>query len=214
MAKTLQELYDYIQTEPEIRSLINETVKYLKAEWPPEGSTIQTVYSVKKILTNAQIKTLPSTPVHLIDAPGAGKVIVGLGGLISVASQAGAYTNIAFSGGPGAVLDLIIGNNSNNIFGYAPMALVYAALNGAAPLTKIPLVQIAGSYAASDVEVTTGRVSEGDSKSINVNQFLENQAVSISIWNSPDDNTDAGDFTGGSDDNYMKINLLYTILDL
>lgn len=66
MAKTLQQLADYIATEPEIRSLINETVKYLQAEWPPEGSTEVTVYQRKTILTDAQIKALPSTPQTIV----------------------------------------------------------------------------------------------------------------------------------------------------
>jgi hypothetical protein len=75
MSKTLQQLYDFVGTEPDIRALINETVKYLKEQWPPDGSSIQTVYSRKTTLTDAQFKALVSTPIQLISAPGAGKMV-------------------------------------------------------------------------------------------------------------------------------------------
>jgi hypothetical protein len=75
MSKTLQQLSDYIGTEPEIRALINETVKYLKAAWPPGGSGVQTVYSAEITLTDAQIKALPNTPVQIVADPGDGKTI-------------------------------------------------------------------------------------------------------------------------------------------
>lgn len=52
------------------------------------------VYLAKKTLTDAQIKALPTTPIPIIPAPGAGKLIWPISGRVRLNSTAGAYTVI------------------------------------------------------------------------------------------------------------------------
>src|SRR5688572_11854111 len=46
-------------------------------------------------LTNAQIKALPTTPVNIVDRPGAGKLIQPLQVIMWLNTAGGAYTNLA-----------------------------------------------------------------------------------------------------------------------
>lgn len=52
------------------------------------------LHRVRKALTDAQIKALPTTPIALVSAPGAGYRIKGLGYTLRLNSSAGVYTNI------------------------------------------------------------------------------------------------------------------------
>lgn len=53
-----------------------------------------TVGAEKIILTDAQIKALPSAPITLVPAPGVGKIIYYLNGAWRLDNVAGAYTNV------------------------------------------------------------------------------------------------------------------------
>lgn len=52
------------------------------------------VLSARRVLTNAEVLTLPTTPVEIVAAPGAGKMIYYVGGFVVIDNTAGVYGNV------------------------------------------------------------------------------------------------------------------------
>jgi hypothetical protein len=191
MSKTLQQLSDYIDAEPEIRSLINETVKYLKDQWPPEGSTVQTVYSKKTVLTDAQIKALPTTPIEIVPAPGVNKALNVFCAVIRCDFTAGAYTNIDAD-----YVDL----------GLLPANLPLIVKDPSASVNTIP-------FATADIKNYTlsGQfsISGGYTLALPYSESIfANSAATLWCTNG------LGNFTGGNAANTMSVIVLYSIVDL
>lgn len=57
-------------------------------------SSVQNVLSTAVDLTDAQIKALPTTPIELVPAPGAGKTIMMLGAFVRIDTSNNMYDNI------------------------------------------------------------------------------------------------------------------------
>lgn len=145
------------------------------------------IFSVTVELDNAEILTLPTTPVQIVAAPGADKVIVPLFGLMRV-NIVGAYV------GAGA----------------AALRLMYGASGLASSLLAINLgstgdligsfVSLARFDAEYDPEISSVIVSAND----RVNKSL---AVK-------DDWTGGSDYTGGNAANTMTVTVCYIVLDV
>jgi len=58
-------------------------------------TSVVTIRQATVVLTDAQIKALPTTPVELVAAPGPGKVLIQVGAIAILDSVANAYTNLA-----------------------------------------------------------------------------------------------------------------------
>jgi hypothetical protein len=152
---------------------------------------IQTVYSETVTLTDAQIKTLPTTPITVVPAPGEGFAVFPVSASIIGNNMAAVYTNkdataqILISMGAGELTVLApgdayyLGDNADEWFGDCP------------PLLAVP--EAAGQ--------ATGYGYYRDQ--------IENKA--ISVWAS---NGALGNLTGGNAANSMQVTVHYKIITL
>lgn len=151
---------------------------------------VQTVYSASDTLTDAQIKALPTTPVEIVPAPGAGKRYQLIGGSLKIDSTAGAYTNFSEDAGDG--FNIEAGNMV--LSSLADFAVVGWLLGEAQSST----FEIAGPYMTKPA--TGSRVSTNGSATAD----YENGAMVLTC-----NNGELGDFTGGHADNTGSITVIY-----
>lgn len=158
----------------------------------------------EKILTDAQIKALPTTPVEIVAAPGVGHAILPITSFWIIDASEGAYTNISTDGAyltlaytGGVELCAYIANDSSlsvqdfeNFF-FSATKQIWTLTQGQGflafwgPGTGTGFSQAAGNNA-------TG---------------VENKALNIRGASG------GGNLTGGNAANTLKVALLYTIID-
>jgi hypothetical protein len=169
--------------------------KYLAST---DEDDIITVRKKSVTLTDAHIKALPTTPIEIVPAPGAGKVIQYLGGTIVVALEAD-YTDID--------------DGSAMFFGVATNVVSAYVLDdsGASPAQVNLSNLLAGSGDGvlfvppySDFASGWGLVAAGQSGVTNV----ANQPLTLRL------DFGTGNLTGGDATNTMKVTVLYTIIDV
>lgn len=146
-------------------------------------------------LSDGQIKALPTTPVEILPAPGPGKMIFPIGGIIYF-HWSGNYGNIA----------------SNS-------ALVVAHANGFNLLTAV--FENDGSTSVSNIlnddedymAILTPRSNVGiGSQTISRYDYapnFDNRNITVAAYNGFN-----GNFTGGDPANTIKVTVYYAIVDL
>ncbi len=153
-------------------------------------SQIQVPQSATVTLTDAQIKALPTTPVTVIAAPGAGKAVVPLLATFASNFTAGAYT----AHGEDVFLALFLRtvNGETAVSTYAPASAKFT--NATA---TVHMVGPAAELGTGDLDgVIVG-------PSIDVNDAVE---VVLSGWTQ--------DFTGGDAANTLTVTVVYIVVDL
>jgi hypothetical protein len=159
-------------------------------EFDPGGAVVQTVYSTSVTLTDAQIKALPTTPINILPAPGAG-VLNHIHGALFVASfSAGAYTNLSANPFFQVVWDAE--NNYINATLFAGEEMFLAGNNIAYCLPYMTVTGDAGQPGAAV------RSSAEFGETIN-------RTVDIGAGNVAE-----GDFTGGNVANTLKVTVYYS----
>jgi hypothetical protein len=157
------------------------------------GAVEQTVLSRTVTLTNAQILALPTTPVEIVPAPGAGKILHWATAMVVLDATAGAYT---FNAGALAFWQLFyVGGafpKEGSGFLVPPEAVaekrigwfpIFANENDAEGYLQAPTLTMETDY--------------------------EGQALAIA-----DKYNGRADYTGGNPANSMKVTVLYTVVDL
>jgi hypothetical protein len=164
------------------------------------GASVVTYYSLTKELTDAQIKALPTTPVELVPAPGAGKLIVFHSAVVVRNPLAQAYGNIneydgIFIGYTGTQRQLDAGYWLD---GSASVGSLYNLFNN----------QLANKVIHYDpIGIST---QGGYTLPATINLDTEGVNKGLSIMGM----TSSGNFTGGDPSNTMEVTVNYTIVDL
>lgn len=154
-----------------------------------EGDDLLQVASVT--LTDAQIKALPTTPVEIVAAPGAGKFIAVVYAVLVIDTMAAAYTNIDAEA---AWLALQVdGRSITNRYDELDQGALASTAQAVIILSPLELNNN-GSLNAS----WPGDVSD-----------LANQPL-VAFFN----NGGSGAFTGGDDDNSLKVVVYYVEVEL
>lgn len=152
-------------------------------------------------LTDAQVKALPTTPIQLVAAPGAGFRIQLLQASIS-ANLTGVYTNVNASAY--CVLALAANEISNYI---ANDATTSPILSDATKLFATNTLSTAIFVNFS--QVTTPAANQwGNAVNVNALDF-QNQALNLTV-----NNNGAGNFTGGNAANAFAVHVLYTVVSV
>jgi hypothetical protein len=150
-------------------------------------------------LTDAQIKALPSTPVEIVPAPGAGKALIPFQIVLRM-SIATAYANIGDKAGI-----------ADTLFAFTPLAngsgdWVTASLGGT---NKVAYALLA-PYLYDGAEGIVAPARPNASTDVVANQPI---ALQCSNFNG-EEYTDLGNFTGGHASNTLKVTVFYTIIDV
>ena len=152
------------------------------------GTTEVSILSRSIELTDAQIKAMPSTPIQLVEAPGAGKRIQVVGATVTIDVQAGVYTNIS-----NTTLEFANSVASGKLAFYADMIADDSAIwvGDMWPLGLVQGAAALNAYSYTDLS------------------DVENVALAI---HSP--NELAGNLTGGHANNSMRVTVNYSIVDV
>lgn len=148
------------------------------------------VYQQKVILTDAEIKALPTSYINAIDAPGAGKMLMFISATFRHFFAGGAYTNISANG----VVGVCYGDWDEN-----------ASIHIVMPTSAVDLASLVGIW-SQIVDVGGGSyVLKNPSSGV---ENYENKPLKIFAENT------AGDFTGGNASNALEVTICYAIVDL
>ncbi len=157
------------------------------------ANDVVTVHKASVLLTNDQVKALPSDPYEMIAAPGSGLAIVPIMALAHLHWVAN-YTNIA----AGATMGFSNDNNGQ-LLGIAYQSAVQVSHLLAGSQNNATLFP-QFSYVNADPATTASDLTSAQIENANLTFYLENSFL--------------GELTGGNAGNTLQVVVLYTIIDL
>lgn len=152
-----------------------------------------TVYSEVVTLTDAQIKSLPSSPVEILPSPGADKMILPVSVVVKF-ENSGNYTDIA----PTATLAIVH-------YGYGLLASLSEGYNsGVSNLLANDADMFSVLNPQSSISPTMGMRAD-----YNYPEYFADQGLTLILYNGFN-----GDLEGGDSTNALTITVYYVIIDL
>lgn len=152
------------------------------------GDDIIVVHHQSITLTDAQIKALPTTPIELVDAPGAGVAVVALRFVQRTDAMAGAYSNVNAA----ALFNYSYGNTGN-------------------PFLDLPAGGITANRLTDDAGIAfdmfNGWWQTVGNSWDDVSDFVD-QPLRFDAFNDSD-----GNFTGGHASNSLTLWVVYVLLN-
>ena len=149
-------------------------------------------------LTDAQIKVLPTTPVELVEAQGADKIILPVYANLVADFRNGAYTNIG-SSFTELFLSYQLGNFALILTTDDATGSFFTTLLTTTNIVRIGFVIQAANYREDWGQVISeNRLTPDDA----------NKALSIEV------SSDAGNLTGGHTANTLRVSVAYLVLNL
>ncbi len=164
------------------------------------STQIPLVIATTITLTNDQILALPNSPVEVVPAPGAGKMIFPMGGFFRFDFSAGPYTNVGTQAVTNWVMDA--DGDYDECFSETPLH----RLDGGESNTTV--FGNTGPYTAPD---GGGNPHGADFNGPNAD--WENKPLSFAVYNTSGDGS-LGNFTGGNAANSAKLTVIYVVLDV
>jgi hypothetical protein len=189
----------YTDRDSGITYVRKATTKVAATDWQAGGGTATevTVYQLKTIITDAQIKAMPTTSVELIPAPGEGKMIVMYPPFLKSSLSAGAYGGTNVSGDYFAIC-----YSGHGIIAALPNSTPWPFFNtffaGGDKAVLLPLTD--AQYDADWTGMLP--ISIGSFANYNNRSIIATMSVA------------GGDLTGGDPANTIDITLFYSIVDL
>lgn len=151
-----------------------------------------TVKAVSKILSNAQIKTLPTSSVEIVPAPGLNKLIVPLTVIYIAKVQSGLYGNVEAALTHGFYV------------GHGP-----AGVSGSAGISAHIGSFILTDNSGDDITIQTAvGLNDNDNTVQDLVSNHVNEPLVLSF-----DNNNLGNFTGGHINNTVKVIVLFTVIN-
>jgi hypothetical protein len=158
-------------------------------------------------LTNAQIKALPTTPITLVAAPGAGSRIKVLAATVIAKTGSGAYGNInatyaalQLESAGGRWLAQAVANDDALTTPLTRLSSLLGGTNESYVDMLVPFVNAVEAEGASGSEQWVAPVISNDLTD------TENDLVRVSI-----DNNGSGDLTGGHGSNTLRVIVYYAV---
>jgi hypothetical protein len=164
------------------------------SEWSALGGG--GIRSTTVTLTDAQVKALPTTPVEIVPAPGSGRAILYVSGIILNDTSANEYTNIDAA----AFIRCAIDNAS---------ASVVVNGNALQLLLDDDDPHYAFLPAADGVDAVSADVGVVASDAYGFTDDIDNIPLSLLAGNGA-----AGDWTGGDAANWMRVTVFYAVVDV
>jgi hypothetical protein len=168
----------------------------ISEEQLPFASSFET-----RTLTNDEIKALPTTSIEIVAAPGEGKMLLFHSAILLCDATAGVYTNIDQAGAYMSIRFTGQGDISTLLVKDTGVSITMVSLGG--------LVEQAGNVRWATLlpyhlgaDASYGLIANGDA-------VQENTGLSLRFRNYSN-----GDLTGGHADNYMRVTVNYSVIDI